>query len=135
MGQLNQKEIQTTELSTCSNQSLSKKILKETLKNSEEAKEATATKNNAQTLDQRKVKATAKQIQANQTALSSQFEFSNYEEEEEDKAFNNQSILEKGTREQTVTQGLAVNNRKNKEVQNKFYKEICDEKSEDARRG
>ena len=59
MGQLNLKEIQTTEISKCSNQSLSRKIPNKTSKDSEEVEEVTEINNNAQTPDQRNIKATA----------------------------------------------------------------------------
>ena len=65
------KEIQTTVISTYNNQSLGRKILASTSKDSEEEKEEAEIDNNAQTSDQRSIKTNAEQIQANSTALSS----------------------------------------------------------------
>ena len=64
-------------------------------------------KNNreAQTSDQRNIRATAEQTYANSTALSSQFEFSNYEEDEEDKAFSYRTPDQK---QQDVTTILGI---------------------------
>ena len=59
MGQLNSKEIQTTGTTTCTNQSLSRMNWNQTPKDSEEVEKVAETNNNAQTADQRNIKATA----------------------------------------------------------------------------
>ena len=59
MGQLHSKEIQTTGMMTCKNQSLSRMNWNQTSKDSEEAEEVAEINNNAQTPDQRNIKATA----------------------------------------------------------------------------
>ena len=59
MGQLNLKEIQTTEIWNINNQSLSRKTLKQTSMDSEEVEEVAENNRKAQTSDQRNIKATA----------------------------------------------------------------------------
>ena len=59
MGQLNSKEIQTTGMTKCKNQSLSRMNWNQTPKDSEEEEEVAETNENAQTADQRNIKATA----------------------------------------------------------------------------
>ena len=88
MHTLNLEEIQTTQFRTDKNQSLSMQTSKQTPMHSEEWEKDTKTKQKAQTSDQRKTKTTNQQTYPNSTALSSQFEFSNYEEVEDDEALS-----------------------------------------------